>query len=87
MKYIDTTVESVDRLKEARENINKGIIVLLIVFASIGILGAVFFAFEYTATGIMFLISSSMYLCLLVGLIIKREIYSLAIIMKHVGGE
>ena len=87
MKYLDTVVESTDRIKKARENINKTIILLFIGFVFTGFIGFVFYLWGYVITGIYFECMAILYMLLIVGLVVKREIFSLAVIMKNIGGS
>jgi len=82
MKYLDTVTESTDRLKEARNNINKGILFLLFAFVISFILGvfSIFFSYSFS---LLCYTGAICYLVLMIGLILKREIYSLAILIKE----
>lgn len=83
MKFLDTVTENIDRIDEARNNLNKGINFLFIGFCIFGFISLFFYLFDYKVTAIYLMILNSMYLLLIVGLMIKREIFSLAIILKE----
>lgn len=83
MKYLDTVIESKERLDKARNNLNIGIILLFIGFTITGFAGIGLYLVGYIVSGLYLMILSAMYLMLIVSFIIKREIYSLAILIKE----
>lgn len=83
MKYLDTTIENVDRIKKARVNINKAVIFCIFLYIIFYSVGLYIYSIEYIVSGLYFFILSIGTLILFVGLVVKREIYSLAIIMKE----
>lgn len=83
MKYLDTVTEDVDRIEEARKNIWKGILFLFAGFCILGFISLFFYLIEYKLTAILMMIISGMYLTLMIGLMVKREIYSLTILIKE----
>ena len=85
MKYLDTVYEKKERINKARENLNIVILLVFIGFAVSGLIGFGFVRINYLITGLYFECTAVMYLVLGVGLIIKREIFSIAIILKNIG--
>jgi len=83
MKYLDTVVEDVERIKKGRENINKGIMLSLIFLIIIGLMACVLFSLSLKATAIFLLVIGVMYLIVLSTLVIKREIYGIMIYLKQ----
>ena len=83
MEFIDTATEDVERIKKARENISKGATLMLIPFGIMAFTGLGLYFVGYIVTGLYFMASSLCYTVLIVGLIIKREIFSLAILIKE----
>lgn len=83
MKFLDTAVEDVDRIKKGRNNINIGITLLFVGFIIYGIISLGLYAFEYKASAIFMMLFCVMDLILISALIVKREIYSLAILIKE----
>lgn len=76
MKYLDIVVEDVERINEGRRNINTGATVIFLTFIfSI-------FVFYFINDILFFGVISILCLVILCGLMIKREIYSLAILIK-----
>ena len=82
MKYLDTVTESVERIKEGRNNINKGITFIFIIWILFFIITFLVFIvdIDYAIWLSTFVI---LYLILLISLVIKREIYSIAILLKE----
>ena len=83
MKYLDTVVEDTDRIKKGRKNINIGITLLLICFTITSLLSFCLYYIGFIITGIYFIALAVCYFILMASLIIKREIYSIAIILKE----
>lgn len=83
MKFLDTVVEDVDRIKKGRSNINIGITLLFVGFIIYSIIFLVFYGFGYKASAIFLMLFCVMDLILIFALIIKREIYSIAILIKE----
>lgn len=75
MKYIDTSIENIDRLKKAREHINTGA-----TFISFCSFICLFLGFFKT----LFFYCSIFFIVLCVGLMVKREIFSIMIYLKEV---
>ena len=82
LKYLDIVVESSERLRKARENINTGVLMILICFIIFGIASSFCVLFDYMLLAFLLLGYAVMYLLLLMGLVLKREIYSLSIFIK-----
>jgi len=83
MKYLDTVTEGIDRIKEARENINKLVIYVLLAFVGFMSVSLVLYIVDMKASAIWMGLFAICYLMLMIGLVVKREIYSLAIILKQ----
>ena len=81
--YLDTAEESINRIKEGRRNLNSGVLVtfglfLFMVFLTVvTILTGSFFS--VFINGIILILTLSLY----IGMVIKRELYSIAILMKE----
>jgi len=82
LKYIDTVVESSERLRKARENINTGALIILIFFIILDMSSSLCVLFDYMLLAFLLLGYAIMYLLLFMGLVLKREIYSLSIFIK-----
>ena len=82
LNYLDTTIESIERLKEARENINKAIFIDFIVFVFSFFFSFFLFFIVNQMIGIYFVVLSAMYVITIIGLILKREIYGIMIYLK-----
>jgi len=76
VKYIDISKENIERLKSARKHINWGAFFCLYFFAFLAVFG-MFFAAVLLFISILFLILG-------IGLVLKREIYSMMIYLKEV---
>ena len=87
MKYLDTSIEDVDRIKEARNNINKGTILTLLFSFIILLLGVAFMFYDEYSLGISFLVIAVFYFIMAIGLILKREIFSMMIFLRTVQEE
>lgn len=83
IKFKDTVKADVADLKVARENLHKGIILLLFAWIMILCLALCFYFIQHKVTALMFLGCSILYLIIVVALIIKREIYSVMIYLKQ----
>ena len=87
MKYIDTSTAPIERLKQARENINIGTIILIIasfLLIWLGALSPLLFSSNIKIYITLFCYVSAIgYLMLVVGLILKRELYSIVILIKE----
>lgn len=83
MKYLDTSFENIERIKEARVNINKGIMLLSCLYGISGIFSLGLFLFGYKTSGIFMLLFCVMYIILIGALVIKRELFSIAILIKE----
>lgn len=83
MKYIDTVIEDSERLKKARKSINYGVDLTLIGFTSFAVISMFFLLINYPVTATFVAVLSISYLILMVGLIIKREIFSVMIYLKE----
>jgi hypothetical protein len=81
--YKDTVVETVESLKKSRNNINLTAFLLLIPYAFFYGMGSVLYLFEYNITGIYFFILSIGFLIIMVGVVLKREMYSIMIYLKE----
>jgi len=75
-KYVDTSKEDIERLKSARKHINWGAFFCIYFFAFLAVFG-IFFAVILIFLSILFLILG-------IGLVLKREIYSMMIYLKEV---
>jgi len=82
INFLDTTIATSYRLREARENINNIALFNLIMFMIFFPFFPVCMLFNQIILGFVFFGFSIMYLVLLVALVIKREIYSLVIFIK-----
>ena len=82
LKYLDTCVVDIDRLKKARSNINKGTTLTFIFSILILVMGATFMFFDELSLGITLLVLASFYLIMAIGLVIKREIFSIMIFLR-----
>ena len=83
MKYIDTVTEGVERLKDARKNMNKGVILLFISWIFVMIFSIFLFFIKWKVSATWFAALSVGYLVMIFGLIIKREIFSMMIYLKE----
>jgi hypothetical protein len=82
LDYIDTTNEDINRLKEARKNIHIGTLLLgLLVILSLIFFEYFLFIGEWHYMD-FFSFMAIIYLVLMVGLIIKREIFSIMIFLR-----
>ncbi|MBD3263642.1 MAG: hypothetical protein GF375_00890 [Candidatus Omnitrophica bacterium] len=86
-KYLDLTKEDTKRIKEARANINKWAVISFIIFGIVFAFGYVLYFLDYNVTGLMFIIISLIYLILSGELVLKREIFSIALMLKEGGKE
>jgi len=79
MKYLDTTIESIERIEGGRKHINAGITFMAIVsFVSLFI-GTLFNSYF----GIIFLSFGIFSIVVVIGLVLKREIFSMMIFLKE----
>ena len=81
--YKDTVVETVESIKKSRNNINLTAFLLLIPYAFFYSMGSVLYLFGYNITGIYFFILAVCFLILMIGLVVKREMYSIMIYLKE----
>ena len=80
--YLDTVKENAERIRKARNKINNTAIAMLLGFAFLTLTGL--YAHYKIIWGYdIFLFAAVIYLILGVGLIIKREIYSVMIFLKE----
>ena len=82
MKFLDTSIESCERLDEARKHLNWGFITMFISFILCGLFAFYLYRAGWVVTGLYFFGFCIMDLVLITGLVLKREIYSLAILIK-----
>jgi len=82
--YLDTNMESVFRIREARKHINTALFIIALIFTGIFLVGILSFTINNYITGIYALLLSCINGMLMVGLMVKREIYSIALILKEV---
>ena len=85
--YLDTALEDTERIKKARSNINKWAVISVIIFFIVFIFGYFLYSIGLKVTGLMFVIISLIYLILSGELVIKRELFSIAILIKEGGKE
>jgi hypothetical protein len=87
LKYLDTTTEDVDRLLKARHHINLGVAASFLIIVLTVLIDVVFFISytnEFMAFFIIFNLPILTILIVINGnLVIKREMYSLAISIKE----
>jgi hypothetical protein len=81
--YKDTVVEDVESIKESRSNINKGACLTVIPYAIFFFMGVILHMMGYIVTGIYFIIIAVAFLILMMGLVLKREMYSIMIYLKE----
>lgn len=84
-KWIDTTTESIERLKEARENLSRGVRWLLgssMLLLFVGWILCVTHIYVI-GLGVGVLMFGIAYLIVGLASVIKREIFSLAIILRE----
>ena len=82
LTYLDTVVETKERLTLARQNINIFAIVMAVSYVIYTIVGLLVFLSGSASLGTFVLVYSVFFLVLFVAFVIKREIYSLAILIK-----
>lgn len=82
LTYLDTVVETKERLTLARQNINIFAIVMAVSYVIYTIVGLLVFLSGSVSLGTFVLVYSVFFLVLFVAFVIKREIYSLAILIK-----
>lgn len=84
MKFLDTATEEVVRIKEGRRNINIGITIIFFAFLTsatllfLSLFYQIVFTFMFFS-GVLCILS----LILMGVLVLKREIYSLAVLLKE----
>lgn len=83
MKYLDIVIEDVERIKKGRETINKSIPIVLILWIVFSVFSIVFYLLNLKVSAIWIGVLAISYFILEVGLIIKREIYSIMIFLKE----
>lgn len=81
-KYTDTVDASVDRLKEARKNINWGCTVSSFMFLFCYLIGVVALL-KSVALGLFFVVIASFFIIMSGNLMVKREIFSMMIFLKE----
>jgi len=83
LKYLDTVEENVERLRKARDNMNLSIILMGVTAVFMFCIGLYLYLELLLITGIYFFIMGMMDIILLVGIVLKRETYSLVILIKE----
>jgi len=82
MKYIKTEEATIERLDKARKNLTYGSIICYLLFILCYIAYALFYVI-YSAYEDIFFLGIVMFLICTVAFVLKREIYSLAILIKQ----
>jgi len=82
-EFLDTTIEDVERIKKGRANINKTTTFTTVMFVFFLILGVFFYQVNYFFSAIYSMTFAIVLLFLDTALVLKREIFSLAIILKE----
>jgi len=83
MKYLDTVTENIDRVKKGRENINKGLVFIMLGWIVYIVLSLILYLTQLYFSAIWIAVLGISFLILTVGIVVKREIYSLAILVKN----
>jgi len=83
MKFLDTSIESVERIKEGRDNINMIIPILIVFWICFSVLSLALYLVGYYFSAIWFGVFCVEYLVLIGWLVVKRKSYSLAILIKE----
>ena len=81
-KYLDTSVENINRIKEARNNVNKIAVFSLIAYIICYSIACIFYLAGINVGSILIMTCGLIFILLSVGLIIKREIYSIMIFLR-----
>lgn len=83
MEYLDTAKEDIVRIRKGRKNIQRGIsflFLMIFVVLFIIIIGTLVISFLFL---LLFTVLFVALIVLLIGLVVKREIYSLMIFLKE----
>jgi len=83
MKFLDTSIENVERIKEGRDSINMGILGLIIIWICFSVFSLILYFIGYYFSAIWFGVFCVEYIVLIGWLVLKRESYSLAILIKE----
>lgn len=82
MKYLDMVVEDVDRIDTGRLNLNRTIYFLFGCWLFFMCFSMILYLINYFFSAIFMSMFAVSYLILISALVVKREIYSLAILIK-----
>ena len=82
MKFLDTSIESCERLDEARKHLNWCVILMVFSFIFCWCISYYLYSIGWIVTGLYFMLFSLIDIVLLCVSVLKREIFSLAILIK-----
>jgi len=85
VKYTDCVVEDVETIKDKRKNINLTAHVSLIYFFITYVTSFICYFLHYNVLGILLMVAGCILMVLIVGLIIKRELFGIVILLKEKG--